>query len=55
MTRIDRCRRTPSPSTGRRSGWGFLERVATGLWVLGFGQTWGLEKLANAEHLVATD
>lgn len=35
--------------------WGFLERVATGLWVLGFGQTWGLEKLANAEHLIATD
>jgi streptomycin 6-kinase len=35
--------------------WGFLERVATGLWVLEFGQAWGLEKLANAEHLIGTD
>ncbi|GAA2146162.1 aminoglycoside phosphotransferase family protein [Glycomyces algeriensis] len=34
--------------------WGFLERVATGLWVLEFGQHWGLEKLANAERLLET-
>jgi streptomycin 6-kinase len=32
--------------------WGFLERVATGLWVLAFGQDWGHDKLANAEHLL---
>jgi streptomycin 6-kinase len=32
--------------------WGFIERVATGLWVLEFGQDWGHDKLANAERLV---
>lgn len=35
--------------------WGFLERVATGLWVLEFGQAWGLEKLANAERLLGDE
>ncbi len=35
--------------------WGFIERVATGLYVLEFGQAWGLDKLANAEHLLQTD
>jgi streptomycin 6-kinase len=35
--------------------WGFIERVATGLYVLEFGQTWGLEKLASAEHLLQAD
>jgi streptomycin 6-kinase len=32
--------------------WGFIERVATGLWVLEFGQEWGRDKLAVAERLI---
>jgi len=35
--------------------WGFIERVATGLYVLDHGIAWGRDKLANAERLLAVD
>ncbi|MFC3494780.1 aminoglycoside phosphotransferase family protein [Glycomyces rhizosphaerae] len=34
--------------------WGFIERVATGLYVLDHGIAWGHDKLANAERLLPT-